>query len=220
MNRVLPGANPIGMCLREFWACPPTPCKPALRNMGSLATRPTDRSRPPRHRAIPRIRRVAARTHRLLGMERATCDGILINGFGRCLVLRRFAAKSACRRLQVPQCGHRRFPFLVNPGHSSKPRLVDVRPLLRSIRLFPNALRRRASMPQQSSRQLPPMQQQSPPFLRGLHCGRLTCSSYRKGLRQIRDPVHLEPPLPLRGCQQPPRRGHGLGSLGLVLAAL
>ena len=34
-------------------------------------------------------------------------DGILINGFGRCLVLRRFAAKSACRRLQVPQCGDR-----------------------------------------------------------------------------------------------------------------
>ena len=89
-------------------------------------------------------------------------DGILINGFGPCLVLRRFAAKSACRRLQVPQCGHRRFPFLVNPGHSSKPRLVDVRPLLRSIRLFPDALRRRASMPRQSRRQLPPMQQQSP----------------------------------------------------------
>jgi hypothetical protein len=43
-----------------------------------------------------------------------------------------------------------------------KLRLVDVRPLLRSIRLFPNALRRRASMRQQSRRQLPPMQQQSP----------------------------------------------------------
>src|SRR5580704_19680081 len=72
----------------------------------------------------------------------ARAMAILIDGFDPCLVLRRFAAKSACRRLQVPQCGHRRFPFLVNPGHPSKLRLVDVRLLLRSIRLFPNALRR------------------------------------------------------------------------------
>src|ERR1700730_9811050 len=55
----------------------------------------------------------------------------------------------------------------------------------------------------------------SPPFLKGTALRQVDmqqlCRSYRKGLRQIRDPVHLEPPLPLRGCQQPPRRGHGLG---------
>jgi hypothetical protein len=98
--------------------------------------------------------------------------------------------------VNLDPCGHRRFPFLFNPGHSSKPRLVDVRPLLRSIRLFPNALRRRASMPRQSRRQLPPCSS-SPPFLKGTALRQVDmqqlCRSYRKGLRQIRDPVHLEP---------------------------
>src|ERR1700730_10409410 len=40
----------------------------------------------------------------------------------------------------------------------------------------------------------------SPPFLKGTALRQVDmqqlCRSYRKGLRQIRDPVHLEPPLP------------------------
>jgi hypothetical protein len=115
---------------------------------------------------------------RFNGGSQAVCasDGILINGFGRCLVLRRFAAKSACRRLQVPQCGHRRFPFLVNPGHSVSPVwLTSVRyceVLGYFLTLCAAGHRCRSSR----AVNCPPCSS-SPPLLKGTACGRLTCSS-------------------------------------------